>query len=73
VESSRVILGTLLIQFLHFFIILMRLLGTVVKYVVDILLAVYDIIVSVPLWVEYRLTQKSGSEKAVKSSAVEEV
>lgn len=73
VESSRVILGTLLIQLLHFVIILMRLLGNIIKYSIDILLAIYDIVVSLPLWIELKLSHKVKRGKDTEVSVFEEV
>ena len=58
VESSRILLGNLVIQVLHFVALLLRLLSTAVRYLTDIILALYDIIVSLPLWIEHRLTQR---------------
>jgi hypothetical protein len=72
VESSRVILGGLLIQLLHFLIILMRLLATIVRYAVDIILAVYDIVVSVPLWIEHKLSQRVKGETSSDDKVLEE-
>jgi hypothetical protein len=58
VESSRILLGNLVIQVLHFIALLMRLLATAIRYLTDILLALYDIIVSIPLWIEHKFAQR---------------
>jgi hypothetical protein len=64
VESGRVLIAGLLIQVLHFIIIVMRLVAVGIRYLTDILLAVYDIIVSIPLWIENKLSNRDPSKKA---------
>lgn len=63
VESGRVLLAALVIQFLHVVILLLRLVASSVRYLTDILLAVYDIVVSIPLWIEHRLSHPVPKEK----------
>jgi hypothetical protein len=74
-ESSRILLGSLLVQILHLTIIVMRLIATIINYVTDILLAFYDIVVSIPLWVESKLSAKAKADKPEKgeSSLLEDV
>ena len=69
VESGRILLADLAIQILHVFIILMRLVATTIRYLTDILLAVYDIIVSIPLWIENKLSNRVSSEKKPESDS----
>jgi hypothetical protein len=39
-------------------IILMRLTATVIRYLCDILLALYDVVVSIPLWLEHQINRR---------------
>jgi len=75
VESGRVLLASLVIQLLHVIIILLRLVATTLKYATEILLAVYDIVVSIPLWIENKLTSRESSHRktASESSIAKEV
>jgi hypothetical protein len=50
----------------------MRLLATIVRYAVDIILAVYDIVVSVPLWIEHKLSQRVKGETSSDDKVLEE-
>lgn len=68
-ESSRVLLGSLLVQALHIAILLMRLVATTINYLTDIALAVYDIIVSIPLWIEQKLSANTDRQKEPKDKA----
>jgi hypothetical protein len=68
-ESSRILLGSLLVQILHLTIIVMRLIATIINYVTDILLAFYDIVVSIPLWVESKLSTKAKADKPEKGES----
>lgn len=70
IESGRILLADLLIQLLHFVIILMRLLSTGLRYLTDIVLAIYDIVVSIPLWIEHKLTQRTPDKKAVTETSM---
>lgn len=65
VESGRILLGNLLIQILHFVMLLMRLVSTSLTYITDILLALYDIVVSIPLWAEQKFSNAApaGTKK----------
>jgi hypothetical protein len=58
VESGRILLANLVIQVLHLVIILMRLTATVIRYLCDILLALYDVVVSIPLWLEHQINRR---------------
>ena len=58
IESSRVLIGELVIQLLHLVVVVMRLVSVSIKYLVDILLAIYDIVVSIPLWIESKLSNR---------------
>ncbi len=75
VESGRVLLASLVIHLLHVIIILLRLVATTLKYATEILLAVYDIVVSIPLWIENKLTSRESSHRktASESSIAKEV
>ncbi|TCS40800.1 hypothetical protein [Reinekea marinisedimentorum] len=55
VDSSRVILGILVVQVLNILLLVLRLLAAVVRYGCDIILSLYDVIVSLPLWLESKL------------------
>jgi hypothetical protein len=74
-ESSRILLGSIVVQFLHFVIILLRLIATMIRYITDIILAFYDIIVSIPLWIEGKVSNKVTTEKdsELKSDVAKEV
>lgn len=52
VESGRILLGNMLIQLLHIVVIVLRLVATIVRYAADITIAIYDIAISLPLWLE---------------------
>ncbi len=62
VESGRILLADLAIQLLHVVILVMRLLATALRYTTDILLALYDIIVSIPLWIEHKLSGRTEKQ-----------
>lgn len=64
VESGRILLAHLVIQLLHIVIVVMRLLATGIRYLTDIFLAVYDILVSIPLWIEHRLNNRSRDSES---------
>lgn len=64
VESSRTILGALYVQLLHLLVIIMRMLATVLRYGCDILLALYDVVVCVPLWIESRLNHQAPEQSS---------
>lgn len=73
VESGRVLLADLAVQLLHIFIIILRLLANIFRYLVDILLAIYDVVVSVPLWIEHKLSQpKSATANKPETSMLED-
>jgi hypothetical protein len=68
VESSRVILGILVVQLLHILVLLLRLFAAIVRYSCDIFLSLYDVIISIPLWLEAKLyssKKKAGAEPPV--------
>ena len=70
VESGRILLANLVIQVLHLLIILMRLTATMIRYLCDILLALYDIAVSIPLWLEHKISHRPAA--TAKTALVEE-
>jgi len=72
VESGRILIADLLIQMLHFIIIIMRLLSAAIRYTVDILLAIYDIVVSIPLWIETKLSNRTPADPKAKSKMIED-
>ena len=74
-ESSRILLGSIVVQLLHFVIILLRLIATMIRYITDIILAFYDIIVSIPLWIEGKVSNRVTTEKdsELKSDVAKEV
>ncbi|MEJ2043857.1 MAG: hypothetical protein P8X74_09865 [Reinekea sp.] len=67
IESGRTLLGGLVIQVLHIVIIVLRLFAAAIRYVTDIVLAIYDIVVSLPLWVEHRFATRQPKQDLSKS------
>ena len=63
IESGRVLVASLIVQLLNIIVLVLRLLSVSVRYLTDILLAVYDVIVSIPLWIESKLESRSKVEK----------
>lgn len=66
VESGRVLSANILVQLLNLVIVAMKLLASIIRYATDILIALYDIIISLPLWIEQKLSQKKA-DRATKS------
>lgn len=72
VESGRILLGNLLIQLLHIVVILLRLVATVVRYTTDIIIAIYDIAISLPLWLEEKMSSTREAKPKEQPAAVED-
>lgn len=56
-ESSRIVLARLVLLVLQLLHILIKTLAVIVGYAADIILALYDIVIALPLWVEHQIKQ----------------
>jgi hypothetical protein len=52
INSGRIVIADGFVQVLHFLAILLRMLSSVIRNLAEIIIAVYDIIIFLPLWIE---------------------
>lgn len=63
-DSSRMVAARLLLLFLHVVVLTLKLLSATVGYMVEILLAIYDVVIALPLWIEHQLSQHTRKASA---------
>ncbi|MDH5359470.1 MAG: hypothetical protein OEX03_02855 [Gammaproteobacteria bacterium] len=61
VHSSRTVLGVVIVSLLRAIAFLFRLLGNVIHHLGAALVHGYDLIIFMPLWIEEKLTHRSGT------------
>ncbi len=71
--TGRVVLSSILVQVLHLAAILLRLLANAIKNLVEFIIAVYDIFIFIPLWIEGAVKSfREDSARRSETSSVSE-
>jgi hypothetical protein len=55
INSGRVVIADVVVQVLHFFALVLRMLSSAIRNLAEILIAIYDVIIFLPLWIETRI------------------
>ncbi|TXR54006.1 hypothetical protein [Reinekea thalattae] len=64
IDSTRVLLGFFAVQLLRFIGFIIKLLTVLVQQLFNLLLAIYDLIIFLPLWFERKIQNKKNTAKA---------
>jgi len=60
INSGRIVIADAVVQILHFTALVLRMLSSAIRNLAEIVIALYDIVIFMPLWIENRFGGKEG-------------
>lgn len=63
IHSLRTVLGMVLVAIMHALVLALRLLGTVIRHTSNIIISLYDLVIMIPLSIEYWVLGMRSGEK----------
>lgn len=73
-NTARIVLSGIVVNILHFFAIILRLIANLIKHTGELLISIYNILIFIPLWLEGLVLSQIGSKNRpeVQDEIVEE-